>query len=114
MPMPTLKELAASAFVKTGQYGPLKLGWKDYDEIEYAQICYNNERKKRFNVAVRMGRLDLLIRLIKDGHTWDFNTCNYIIGCDNLLEFVNEIDGSIYHCLILDQIQEAIKNRWYV
>ena len=34
----SLAQLSASAQVSTGQYGPYKLGWKDYDEILYAQI----------------------------------------------------------------------------
>ena len=70
-----LKELSALALVKTGQYGPFKLEKDNYDEIEYAQLYYNNKKDDRFNIAAKKGRLDLLIRLVKDGHTWNIWTC---------------------------------------
>ena len=79
-----LKELSAFALVESGQFGPFKLGWNDYYEIEYAQLCYNNKKDDRFNNAVELGRLDFLIRLVKDGHTWNKWTCMYVVKRGNL------------------------------
>ena len=70
-----LATLAAKVLVKSGQYGPFELGWDNYFEIEFEQLCLNNKKNERCNVAVLMKRLDLLIRLVKTGHKWDHKTC---------------------------------------
>mgnify|MGYP001579145104 CR=1 FL=1 len=60
----------------------IELKLVELNDCDYVQLLNAHSKKEdRFSIAVSMERLDILLRLIKDGYTWNEDPCVHGEDC---------------------------------